>query len=116
MPKIIKAVGQYVDPLNKKPAQTAPILAPTPTMPAIEFKQFLLINDTTEYVAPSDICTNNEKKSIVLIAKGHTVIREKISKLTLQLEQAIIKYTLKCKVGHLEKSQSGTKKEFIGQS
>ena len=48
------------------------MLPPAPTIPATDPSAFLLMNGTTEYVAPSDICTNRLKTIIAGIASAST--------------------------------------------
>merc|ERR1719253_1770663 len=45
----------------------APALPPAPTKPAMMPMQRALVNGTTPYVAPSDACTNSEKRIMKVI-------------------------------------------------
>ena len=70
------AVGHGMAPRKRNPAATAPALPPAPTMPATDPSAFLLMNGTTEYVAPSDICTNRLKTTSAGMARASTGICE----------------------------------------
>src|ERR1019366_928033 len=63
--------------LEQKPSATAPAFPPAPTIPETDPSDFLLMNGTTEYVAPQPICTNRLNATSESSMGIRCVMREK---------------------------------------